>query len=286
MDPAAKSFSIRRLILIVMGTYLAMTEGTERAARLHFWHGFLIFVTEGLPQDRAVMTETLNWVIRPGHDSDGPGIIGLIDSCWSHYPGIHMDVDGEMPELHALATYYRQHSGALWVAEDGHRITGMIATRPLESVTWEICRVYVAPSLHGSGLGHALLDHAEHHAVTVGAKRLVLWSDTRFDRAHRFYEKRSYLRHGPVRVLNDISNSLEFGYAKPVNGVELLDIAGATAAETRLTDVLVACTEKPTRRRTSCPLPPWARHALSGTRWPPISAPAGASWSQVGRTAY
>src|SRR4051794_3769012 len=117
------------------------------------------------------------WNIRPGRDSDGPRIIALIGSCWSRYPGVHMNVDREMPELHALATYYyRQRDGALWVTEDGGRIIGMIATRPLDAGAWEICRVYVAPALHGSGLGHALLDRAEHHAVTAGAERLALWS--------------------------------------------------------------------------------------------------------------
>ena len=42
-------------------------------------------------------------------------------------------------------------------------------------------------------------------------------------RARRFYEKHSYVRHGPIRVLHDISNSLEFAYAKPVAGIESLD---------------------------------------------------------------
>jgi GNAT superfamily N-acetyltransferase len=91
----------------------------------------------------------------------------------------------------------------------------MIATRPLHATAWEICRVYVAPALHGSGLAHTLLDLAEAHAVAAGAQHLMLWSDTRFDRAHRFYEKRGYVRQGQVRVLNDISHSLEFEYAKP-----------------------------------------------------------------------
>lgn len=189
------------------------------------------------------MTAISNWPIRQGRDTDGPGIIALIASCWARYPGIRMDVDGEMPELHTLATYYSQQDGALWIAGTDSRVAGMIATRPLDSGTWEICRVYVDPALHGAGLGHALLDHAERHAIAAGAQCLTLWSDTRFGRAHRFYEKRSYLRHGPVRVLADISNSLEFGYAKPVNGLELLDIAAATAAEARLADILVACVQ-------------------------------------------
>ena len=181
--------------------------------------------------------------MRAGKDSDGHAIIGLIWACWSAYPGIKLDVDGEMPELHALATYYADKGGGLWVAEAEGAVTGMIAVRPLDAGAWEICRVYVDPSRHGSGLGHALLDQAERHAIAAGAGRLALWSDTRFDRAHRFYEKRSYVRHGPVRVLHDISNSLEFGYAKPVNGLEILDIAGANAAETRLAEILIACVD-------------------------------------------
>lgn len=182
--------------------------------------------------------------IRPGRDDDGPALIALIWSCWSAYPGIRMDVAREMPELHALASYYGGQGGALWVAEIGDVIVGMIATRPLRGAEWEICRVYVDPARHGSRLGHALLDVAEGHAVAAGAQRLALWSDTRFGRAHRFYEKRCYVRHGPVRVLTDISNSLEFGYAKPVDGIETLDIAAAASAGRRLADILVACVDQ------------------------------------------
>jgi GNAT superfamily N-acetyltransferase len=149
-----------------------------------------------------------------------------------------MDVDREMPELRALATYY---NGALWVAELDDRVVGMIATRPLEDDVWETCRVYVDPTLHGGKFAHDLLDAAESHAMRHGARRLVLWSDTRFERAHAFYEKRSYVRQGAIRVLQDISNSLEFRYVKPVDGIEVLDVASATSAERRLAEILVAC---------------------------------------------
>lgn len=179
--------------------------------------------------------------IRPGRDTDAGPIIALIGACWSQYPGVLLDVDGEMPELRALASYYAGKDGALWVAEAGGTMLGMIATRPLEAGAWEICRVYVLPDHHGGGLGHRLLDTAEAHAIAAGAQRLVLWSDTRFDRAHRFYEKRSYVRSGPIRVLDDISNSLEFAYAKPVNGIERLDAAAAASAVPRLAQILAAC---------------------------------------------
>jgi GNAT superfamily N-acetyltransferase len=181
--------------------------------------------------------------VRAGRDSDASGFIALIGDCWSQYPGIRLDVDGEMPELRALATYYTGKGGALWAAEADGRLAGMIATVPREADCWEICRLYTLPSLHGTGLGHRLLDTAEAHALAAGAGRLVLWSDTRFDRAHRFYERRSFVRHGPIRVLHDISNSLEFAYAKPISGVEVLDAAAVASAERRLADILCACVE-------------------------------------------
>ena len=150
-----------------------------------------------------------------------------------------MDVDNEMPEYRALASYYVDAGGALWAAEQDGALVGMIATRPLAEDEWEICRVYVHPSLHGGGLGHALLDTAERHAAAAG--RFTLWSDTRFRRAHRFYEKRSYVRSGPLRILNDVSNSLEYRYSKPRNGIEVLDAAAAESAIPRLSDILIAC---------------------------------------------
>jgi len=181
--------------------------------------------------------------IRPGRDDDAAGFIALVDACWSEYPGCVMDLDGEVPELRALATYYSGQRGALWAAERDGRIVGMIGTRPLAAGAWEICKVYVARDERGSALGHGLLDAAEAHARREGATRLELWTDTRFDRAHRFYEKRSYVRAGPIRVLDDLSRSLEFHYAKPLGPivVERLDAAGAASAERRLADILIAC---------------------------------------------
>jgi GNAT superfamily N-acetyltransferase len=173
-----------------------------------------------------------------------------------------MDVDAEMPEYRALASYYADRGGALWAAEDAGEIVGMIATRPLSDGAWEVCRVYVRPALHGAGLGHRLLDVAEAHALAAGATRLRLWSDTRFDRAHRFYEKRSYVRSGPVRVLADISNSLEYEFGKPVNGVEVLDAAAAESAIPRLSKILIACVAEGAGVSFLPPLAPEAARAF------------------------
>ena len=201
-------------------------------------------------------------MIRHGLDSDTAGFIALIGECWSKYPGVVLDVDGEMPELRRLATYYAGKGGALWIAEQDGRTTGMVATVPHDAGAWEICRVYTLPSTHGSGIGHRLLDTAEAHARAAGATRLVLWSDTRFDRAHRFYEKRGYVRSGPIRVLHDISNSLEFGYAKPVNGIEVLDAAAAASAERRLAELLCMCVDAGASLPYLAPLAPEVARAF------------------------
>lgn len=183
-------------------------------------------------------------MIREGRDTDAEGFIALIRACWAEYPGCVLDVEGEAPELRALATYFRDQGGMLWSAERDGRIIGMVGTRPRqEDAAWEICRMYVDAAARGSGLAGALLRRAEDHARAAGAERLVLWTDTRFTRAHGFYEKHGYVRQGSIRILDDISHSLEFRYAKPARGlvVEALDAAAAASAERRLAEILIAC---------------------------------------------
>jgi GNAT superfamily N-acetyltransferase len=184
--------------------------------------------------------------IRDGRDEDEAGYIRLIGDAWAEYPNCILDVDGEVPELRALHSYFSKAGGAVWVAEAEGRIVGMVATRPLGSDrAWEICKMYVEKSQRGTGLAHRLLGGAEAHAMAQGAERLVLWTDTRFDAAHRFYEKRGFVRAGSIRILDDISKSLEFRYAKPAHGVvvEALDAAAAASAERRLAEILVACVD-------------------------------------------
>jgi GNAT superfamily N-acetyltransferase len=213
--------------------------------------------------------------IRRGADEDADGYIALIGACWAEYPGCVMDLDGEVPELRALASYVGRRRGALWSAEADCRIVGMLATYPEEDGVWTISRMYVDRSCRGSGLADRLLDAAESHAVAAGARRLALWSDTRFERAHRFYERRGYVRTGPLRALNDLSHSIEFRYAKPVAGIETLSAAGAASAARPLAELLCACVEAGASVSFLAPLPSrvaldyWrrvARQAAGGAR--------------------
>jgi GNAT superfamily N-acetyltransferase len=181
--------------------------------------------------------------IRPGRDSNADGFIAVVTACWGEHPSIKIDIDAELPELRALASHYAGKGGALWAADADGRIVGMIGVAPCTDGAWEVVRLYMLQPYRGTDLAPRLLSLAEAHARAAGATRLVLWSDTRFDRAHRFYEKHSYVRRGPIGVLHDISNSLEFGYAKPVSGIEVLDVAAAASAERRLAEILCACVD-------------------------------------------
>ena len=188
-------------------------------------------------------------VLRAGRDGDAADFIALVGACWAEYPGCVMDVDGEVPELRALASYYAGQGGALWAAEQDGRVVGMVGTKPLgdgaPGTVWEIGKMYAYPGQRGSGLARALIDAAEGYVRGQGGATMRLWTDTRFDRAHRFYEKCSYLRDGPIRALDDLSHSLEFGYAKPLTGVVVarLDAAAAVAAIPRLAEVLRECVD-------------------------------------------
>lgn len=122
-------------------------------------------------------------------------------------------MDADAPELRALATHYARNGGALWIAGDGD---GMIATRPSHASIWEICRVYVMPALHGTSLAATLLETAEAHANQSGAAELELWTDTRFVRAHRFYEKHGYTKQ-PEQRTDSADSFTEFRYSKRVD---------------------------------------------------------------------
>jgi hypothetical protein len=43
---------------------------------------------------------------------------------------------------------------------------------------------------------------------------MILWTDTRFQTAHRFYERLGYQSDGRTRAIDDLSRSVEYFYSK------------------------------------------------------------------------
>ena len=157
--------------------------------------------------------------LRPAKDGDALDVIELIGSVFGEYPHCILDVDGEMPELRAIASYFQAHEGEFWVAEQGGRLVGMCGYVMSSPTTVELRKLYVHRSQRGAGLGGRLVELVERAARARGASRIELWSDTKFETAHRFYQRRGYVKGG-TRELFDKSNTDEFYFAKSLEKEE------------------------------------------------------------------
>jgi GNAT superfamily N-acetyltransferase len=165
-------------------------------------------------------------VLRPAQDDDAQDLFGLITLCFAEYPGCFTDPHGDLPDLvrpghwnERRAADGRLLGGAFLVVEDARgRICASIAidfpkTDADGRAIGEIHRLYVRPDQRGRGLAKALTRHVERLAEAEGCARMMLWSDTRFTKAHALYEGLGY-RRGDTRALGDISNSFEFYFEK------------------------------------------------------------------------
>jgi putative acetyltransferase len=149
--------------------------------------------------------------LRDARDDDAEGLIELIGGVFAEYSGCVLDVDGELPELRAIATAFRSAGGRFWVAELGGRLVGSVGLTPAaRGPGVELRKLYVDRSCRRTGLGGRLHDLVVDEARARGAQFIELWSDTRFADAHRFYERRGYVRGPMTRELRDQSASVEY----------------------------------------------------------------------------
>ena len=156
-------------------------------------------------------------IIRDARDSDAEPLIALIGGCFAEYPGCILDVDGEIPELRAIATFFRQHDGCFWIAEEDAQVVGSVGVLPAHHPQGiELRKLYVAKTARRQGLGSKLCDLAEATAQARGVAFIELWSDTRFLDAHRLYERRGYERGRETRLLYDVSQTVEYYFRKPL----------------------------------------------------------------------
>ncbi len=151
--------------------------------------------------------------IREARDPDAAGLIALIGACFAEYPGCVLDVDGELPELRRIRTAFLAAGGEFWVVEDeGGEIVGSVGWVPAGGEV-ELRKLYVSKRARRLGLGSELCERVERSARAHEARRVFLWSDTRFADAHRLYRDRAYLQ-GATRELHDRSQSIEYYFEK------------------------------------------------------------------------
>jgi putative acetyltransferase len=157
----------------------------------------------------------MEFEIRDGRDEDAWDLVGLVAGCWSEYPGCILDVHGEEPDLLAIATAYAARNGRFWVVEEDGRLVASVGLAPARAPDAVLLqKLYVARAARGKGLGSKLVDLVETEASARRATAVELWTDTRFEPAHRLYERLGYVRNGTTRELHDLSNSVEYHYRK------------------------------------------------------------------------
>lgn len=137
-------------------------------------------------------------VIRPANVADLPGILTL-------YAQPDMD-DGDVLPLEEAEVIFarmcRYPDYTLIVAVDERGIAGSLALLIMDNLAHRGARsaivedVVVAPNRHGLGVGTSLMRDAMARATMKHCYKLVLSSNAKRVRAHEFYDKLGFRRHG------------------------------------------------------------------------------------------
>jgi putative acetyltransferase len=139
--------------------------------------------------------------VRRAAAADSRAAAAVVKAVYEEY-AFTWDERGYHADLHDVEAAY----AAFFVAELEGRIVGTAGL----SASASLERFYVLPEARGAGVGSGLLRAVAEEARRRGHSRLEIWSDKRFEDAHRLYE-----RHGArvvgERVHDDPDSSHEWG---------------------------------------------------------------------------
>lgn len=137
------------------------------------------------------------WTLRRASNSDSGALIALIDGVYREY-GDEADLDGFDRDLLDVEGAYERRGGEMVVLEENGEVIGAHATQPvdLEEGVVTFRRLYLQSRARGRGAGKLLMDWAVEWSRRHGFRRVEFWSDTRFERAHRFFERYGFVRGG------------------------------------------------------------------------------------------
>jgi GNAT superfamily N-acetyltransferase len=154
-------------------------------------------------------------VIEPARPADAPAVIALIGRIFAEYDFI-WDPATEVPDLVRMEQRYAGPAGAFWVARFADEVVGSVGVERLPDGRAELHRLYLDATLRGRGVGRALVETVLDWCRKAGIARLTLWSDTRFDRAHRLYEGMGFSKTGERELPDDPNDTREFAYERAV----------------------------------------------------------------------
>lgn len=157
--------------------------------------------------------------VRRVTDADAAGLVALIGAAYDEYACGPLDPEGFDADLRAPASTARQASREWWVATVEGTVVASVAHGPLHATSdpdsdserpvVELHRLYLAPSIRGSGLASALVRAMAEEARRARATALEAWSDTRLVDAHRRYRALGMRATTGRRELHDPAGTTE-----------------------------------------------------------------------------
>jgi GNAT superfamily N-acetyltransferase len=153
--------------------------------------------------------------VRPAAISDAPGVVDLIGRVYLEYGFVYVP-EVEVPDLFRFDQHYAAPRGAFFVVRDGDVVVGSVGVERLDDTSAELHRLYLDAHLRGRGTGRALVEAALDWCRAEKIPRMILWSDTRFDQAHRLYERMGFRRTGERVLPDDLNQTREYGFERPV----------------------------------------------------------------------
>jgi putative acetyltransferase len=159
--------------------------------------------------------------IGPATAADVPDIVALIGRVYAEY-GFVYDPRVEVPDLFEFDAHYTPPRGAFFVARRrserdpgaGDVIVGSVGVERLDPAAAELHRLYLDVAFRGRGLGRALTEHALAWCRARAITHVVLWSDTRFEDAHRLYIRMGFTRTGERTLVGDLNDTREYRFER------------------------------------------------------------------------
>lgn len=173
-------------------------------------------------------------VIRLVRAGDELGVAETVREVYDEY-GFTWDPEGYHADLYDLSRFSSNSSGRFWVAEDAGVIVGCAGISRFDLVPGssgsivslegelrvagtdcDVVRMYVRPSSRGSGIGSKLMTEIVKSAQEWACHGLEIWSDKRFEAAHRLYQRFGAEVVGD-RICDDPDESPEWGMWIPLS---------------------------------------------------------------------
>ncbi|MFN7171860.1 MAG: GNAT family N-acetyltransferase [Fimbriimonadaceae bacterium] len=173
--------------------------------------------------------------IRRATLSDRDAVIRVIQAVYEEYQ-LTWDPEVYHADLYDLEGHYFSKGFPFWVAEVDGMVVGTCALEVFPTIHGEpgrvvlqqgklrvagtdcsLERMYVDPQTRRMGIGSSLMQTTLEEARHLNRSAMELWSDKKFEPAHRLYEKYGARVVGD-RICDDPDESPEWGLYLPLAG--------------------------------------------------------------------